>query len=186
MKLEPLPPSADHLLRRLKASPRLVAHLTLVHDVACRLTERLDADWGRMLSFDHAVVRMGAAVHDIGKAVIPDELTLPGRAHEAAGEALLLTHGFPEAIARIARTHEQWATDPAAAPEDLLVAAADTWWRGKRDDELETASCLWIAGETLAPAWKTYAYIDNVAASITADADARLSWQKQFATALGE
>src|SRR5215469_17385942 len=92
VNLKPLPPSVDDLLRQLKASPRLVAHLTLVHDVACRLTERLNADWGQMLAFDRAAVRMGAAVHDIGKTVIPEELTLPGHAHEAAGEALLRTH----------------------------------------------------------------------------------------------
>ena len=45
MNLEPLPPEVDDLLRRLTASPRLVAHLTLVHDVACTLTARLDAAW---------------------------------------------------------------------------------------------------------------------------------------------
>jgi putative nucleotidyltransferase with HDIG domain len=181
-----LPPSVDDLLQRLGAAPRLVAHLRLVHDVAGLLTERLDADWGEMLVFDRAAVRMGAAVHDIGKTVIPDELTRPGHTHEAVGEALLRTQGFPEAIARIARTHQQWATDPAAAPADLLVAAADTWWRGKRDDELEAALCRWIAEETPAPAWEAYAYLDDVASSITADADARLSWQQQFAAPQGE
>jgi putative nucleotidyltransferase with HDIG domain len=181
MQLEPLPPSVDDLLRQLRASPRLVAHLTLVHDVACKLTERLDTDWGQMLVFDRTVVRMGAAVHDIGKTAIPDELTQPGHAHEAVGEALLLAHGFPEAIARIARTHRQWATVPVAEPEDLLVAAADTWWRGKRDDELEAALYRWIAAETPAPAWEAYAYLDEVATSMTANADARLSWQQQFA-----
>jgi putative nucleotidyltransferase with HDIG domain len=164
----------------------LVAHLTLVHDVACRLTERLDADFGQMLVFDRTAVRMGAAVHDIGKTIIPEELTLPGHAHEAVGEALLRTHGFPEAIARMARTHQQWATDPAAGPEDLLVAAADTWWRGKRDDELEAALCRWITYETPAPAWEAYAYLDDISSSITADADARLSWQQQCAADHGE
>jgi hypothetical protein len=186
MNLKPLPPSVDDLLRGLRASPRLVAHLTLVHDVACRLTERLDADFGDMLLFDRATVRLGAAVHDIGKAVIPEELILPGHAHEAAGEALLRTHGFPEAIARMARTHQQWATDPAAGREDVLVAAADTWWRGTRDDELEAALCRWMASETPAAAWEAYAYLDDIASSITADADARLSWQRQFAVAHGE
>jgi hypothetical protein len=171
----------DDLLRRLRATPRLVAHLTLVHDVACTFTERLDADWGDRLLFDRTVVRLGAAVHDIGKTVIPDELTLPGHAHEASGEALLLVHGFPEAVARMARMHQQWATDPAAEPEDLLVAAADTWWRGKRDDDLEAALCRWIASETPASTWEAYAYLDEVASSITADADARLSWQQLFA-----
>jgi hypothetical protein len=186
MNLKPLPPSVDDLLRQLQASPRLVAHLRLVHDVACRLTERLDADWGQMLTFDRVAVRLGAALHDIGKTAIPKELTLPGHAHEAAGEALLLTHGFPEAIARMARTHEQWAPDPLAGSEDLLVAAADTWWRGKRDDSLEAALCRWMASETPASAWEVYSYLDDIACSITADADARLSWQQQFAAAQAE
>jgi hypothetical protein len=39
----------------------------------------------------------------------------------------------------------------------LLVAIADSWWRGKRDDQLETAVSRWIAQETQEPQWQVFA-----------------------------
>ena len=44
----------------------------------------------------------GAATHDVGKVLQPSELSGPGSAHEPAGHALLLAHGVPERLARIA------------------------------------------------------------------------------------
>ncbi len=41
MHLEPLPSEVADLLSQLDAPPRLAAHLTLVHDIACKLTARL-------------------------------------------------------------------------------------------------------------------------------------------------
>ena len=180
MHLEPLPAAVDELLHRLGSHPRLIAHLTLVHDVSCMLTERLDATWPG-LQYERAAVRMGAALHDIGKSVHPKELTQPGHAHEVAGEALLRAQGFPDTLARFARTHRQWAKDPVPQPEDLLVALADTWWRGKRDEQLEAAVCRWIAQQTQAAQWEVFAALDDLATGITADADLRLAWQQQFA-----
>lgn len=181
MHLEPLPSEVDDLLRRLGASPRLVAHLTLVHDVACRIIGRLDAVWSE-LPYGRPAVRIGAALHDIGKTLHPEELTHPGHTHELAGEELLHAHCFPETVARFARTHGQWAVDPAPQPEDLLVALADNWWRGTRDDQLEAAIRRWIAVETQLSEWQVFAVLDDIAADITADADTRLAWQQQFAT----
>lgn len=116
MNVAPLPPEIDALLRRMHASPRLIAHLTLVHDVACTLIERLDAAWPT-LHYDREAVRIGAVTHDIGKTVHPDEVTHPGYAHEAAGETLLLAQGFPNTLARFARTHGQWSATPTPSPE---------------------------------------------------------------------
>ncbi len=181
MDLAPLPPEVDELLHQLAAPPRLVAHLTLVHDVSCLLTARLDARWPA-LPYDRAAVRLGAALHDIGKIAHREELTQPGHAHEVAGEELLRAHGFPDTLARFARTHRQWADEPAPRPEDLLVALADTWWRGKRDDHLEAAVCRWIAERTQTAEWEVFAALDDLAADLTAQADARLAWQRQFAT----
>ncbi len=181
MRLVALPSDVADLLSRLKAPPRLIAHLTLVHDVSCRLTARLDAAWPT-LRYDRIAVRMGAAIHDIGKIVHPEELTQPGHAHELAGEALLRVHGFADTIARFARTHEQWADDPSPHPEDLLVGLADTWWRGKRDDRLEAAVCQWIAQQTQTAQWEVFATLDDIATDISADADNRLAWQQQFGT----
>jgi putative nucleotidyltransferase with HDIG domain len=102
LQLEPLPSDVDKLLQQLGAPPRLVAHLTLVHDVSCLLAAQLDATWPA-LSYDRTAVQLGAALHDIGKTVHPEELIQPGHAHEAAGEALLREHGFSAALARFAR-----------------------------------------------------------------------------------
>lgn len=179
MQVEPLPPEVRALLSRLGASPRLVAHLTLVHDVACQLIARLDTFWPA-LHYDRSAVQLGAALHDIGKVVHPEELTHPGHTHELAGEKLLRTHEFPESLARFARTHEQWSEENAVQPEDLLVAVADRWWRGRRDDPLEATIGRWIVGETRAAVWQVFAELDDIAADITSDADARLAWQQQF------
>jgi hypothetical protein len=179
MHLKPLPSEVGTLVSQLHASPRLIAHLTLVHDVACQLTARLDEVWPG-LPYDRNAVQLGAALHDIGKTIHPEELTHPGHAHELAGEALLQAHGFSGSLARLARTHGQWTEDPSSQPEDLLVAIADTWWRGKRDEALEAAITRWIVGATAAAVWQVFAALDNVAADITREADARLAWQQRF------
>ncbi|HLZ23824.1 MAG TPA: hypothetical protein VKQ30_17060 [Ktedonobacterales bacterium] len=102
-------------------------------------------------------------------------MTHPGHAHERAGEGLLRSHGFLEALARFAQTHQQWVQDPAAQPEDLLVAVADGWWRGKRNDQLEPAGCRWITAETRAAQWQVCATLDDSAADLTSEADVRLA-----------
>src|SRR5437588_155186 len=43
--LRPLPPVVVEILRGLDASPRLLAHLVLVHDVAAHLLEALAETW---------------------------------------------------------------------------------------------------------------------------------------------
>lgn len=176
MNLAPLPREVAALLRELHAPPRLIAHLTLVHDVARTLTARLDAAWPALV-YDRESVWMGAALHDIGKVAYPEELTQPGHAHEAAGEALLLDRGLPKALARFARTHAQWID---GSLEDLLVAAADTCWRGKRDERLDSALCHLIAQQTEIPQWQAFASLDDIVVGITALADQRLAWQAQF------
>src|SRR5579859_5702818 len=98
MNVAPLPPEVVTLLDKLNAPPRLIAHLTLVHDVARSLTARLDMAWPALV-YDHESVWMGAALHDIGKVNHPEELTQPGHAHELAGEALLRERGFPCTLA---------------------------------------------------------------------------------------
>jgi putative nucleotidyltransferase with HDIG domain len=178
MNLHPLPLQVHTLLRELFAPPRLVAHLTLVHDVACTLTAQLDASWPD-LAYDREAVRLGAAVHDIGKVVHVEELSQPGHAHEAAGEERLRAHGFPDEIARFARTHNSWDEDSPPRAEDLLVALADTWWRGKRDTRLEAAVCQWIVEAVRAPEWQVFANLDDISTAIAAHADERLAWQQR-------
>jgi putative nucleotidyltransferase with HDIG domain len=176
--LEPLPQAVCNLLDELGAPPRLVAHLALVHQVALELMRALACTWPE-LSYDQQAVLMGAATHDIGKVVYREELQEPGREHEDMGVALLRQHGFSEEQARFARTHGQWQDDPGTTLEDLLVALADTIWKGKRDEHLESAFVRYVARHRNEEPWVVYLALDDVMQPIVKGADARLAWQAQ-------
>ena len=100
--LAPLPDEILNLLTTVDASPRLVVHLRLVRSVAEQLVAAVMVTFPE-LTIDRAAVVFGAATHDIGKAVHRGELSAPGREHEAAGEKLLLDHGYAPELARFAR-----------------------------------------------------------------------------------
>ena len=102
-----LPDDARQVLKRLNAPPRLVAHLTLVHDVAADILKSLQAQWPN-LSIDKGAVLFGAATHDIGKVLHPAELVGPGSKHERDGPGLLEQVGIPADRCRFARTHGTW------------------------------------------------------------------------------
>jgi hypothetical protein len=168
----PLPADAARLLTELHAPARLVRHLSLVHDVAAALLDQLDAAGALPPAVDRAAVCFGAATHDIGKTLHPEELSAPGAQHERAGESLLLAHGVPPHLARFARTH--------AAPEDLedlLVALADRLWRGKRDPALEDRLLTTLSAALSLPAWQLLLTLDDIATALTHDAPARLAHQ---------
>jgi hypothetical protein len=173
--MKPLPPSVEQLLAAHGASPRLKAHLTLVHDVADSLTERIRAAWPDV-TFDKAAVLFGAAIHDVGKVVHPQELQGPGHAHEEAGVRLLVRSGIAEHLARFARTHGQWKEQDAAF-EDLLVALADKIWKGKRDDALEQSVVDAVAVRSGDEVWKVWLQMDDLLSDLADSADDRLSWQ---------
>jgi hypothetical protein len=176
--LAPLPAEAAALVRALGAPPRLVAHLTLVHDVAARLVLAVAARWPH-LALDADAVRFGAAIHDVGKALHPDELVAPGDLHEDAGRRALEAAGVAPTRARFAVTHAQWS---AASPlEDLLVALADKVWRGKRVDDLEDLVVTSLAAATGVTRWAAFSALDAILTTLTLDGDARLAWQAQHA-----
>jgi hypothetical protein len=124
---------------------------------------------------------MGAAIHDIGKAIHPRELSEPGHAHEDAGRRLLVEHGWPEQLARFAVTHggDLDADDPL---EDLLVAVADKVWKGKRDDALEQALVSHIATSCDQEPWQVWLTLDDILTDLAEPAAERLRWQANFAT----
>jgi hypothetical protein len=66
---------------------------------------------------------------------------------------------------------------PGVAFEDLLVALADTCWRGKRDEALETLVGQWIARHMLEEPWEAFLKLDAMATAITDQAEARIAWQ---------
>jgi hypothetical protein len=66
--LRPLPAAAESLLSDLQASPRLVAHLRTVHDVACELVA-----WAER-RHPSVAVDQAAGVHGAGRRAGPDRV----------------------------------------------------------------------------------------------------------------
>jgi putative nucleotidyltransferase with HDIG domain len=174
-----LPENAAVLLVEAKAPARLVAHLRLVHDVALRLLDAILQVWPT-LWVDREAVLFGAATHDIGKALHPDELYQPGAKHEIDGHRLLVKHGVEERLARFAETHSTWRRDNNSTLEDLLVALADTCWKGRRSEKLEDMVCQQILAQVQAEQWEVFAALDAAIDDLAADGDRRLAWQSQY------
>ncbi|MFF2778867.1 HD domain-containing protein [Streptomyces sp. NPDC058052] len=178
--LRPLPPEVAELLRSLEAPARLAAHLRAVHDVAVEL-----ADWVGDRYPGLAVVRdavlFGAATHDVGKTLHPEELSGPGSAHEAAGRDLLLDHGFAPDLARFAATHATW-DGPAVTIEDLLVSTADKIWKDKRVPDLEDRLVQALAAASGREPWEEYLALDDLLTRLGAGAAHRLAFQAAFPT----
>ncbi|CAM3494562.1 HD domain-containing protein [Kibdelosporangium persicum] len=172
--LRPLPDDVVALLEALDAPPRLAAHLRLVHDVACQLVDWFEA---RGLTVDREAVLFGAATHDVGKVLYPAELSGPGSQHEQAGYELLLERGFPERLARFARTHASWHA-PGVGLDDLVVSLADKIWKAKRVQDLEQLVVDRLGGEP----WEAFMALDDVLDRIAASADRRLAYQSSHPT----
>jgi hypothetical protein len=174
-----LPKQIEVICKNVDAPPRLVAHLTLVHDVAVSLVEETKRVLPK-ISFDEESIFFGAATHDIGKSLHRAELVEAGNAHESAGEQLLLKLGVEKRLARFARTHATWKGDKDLTVEDLFVSLADNCWKGKRIYELETLVAERIASETNQEVWDVFILLDDILQKLAEGADERLSWQAQF------
>jgi putative nucleotidyltransferase with HDIG domain len=176
--LRPLPEDVVVLLHDVGAPPRLVAHLRAVHDVAWQIADGLRKAYPE-LSFDRTEVLYGAATHDIGKALHPNELSEPGSEHEAAGCRLLCERGVPQRLARFAATHGAWDSADLRI-EDLLVSLADKVWKAQRVTDLEDRVVDRIAAVTGEPRWQVFMKLDEVLERIARGADDRLSYQNSF------
>ncbi|MFD6248616.1 HD domain-containing protein [Streptomyces roseolus] len=161
-----------------RPQPRLAAHLRAVHDVAVDL-----ADWVKErypdLAVDRDAVLFGAATHDLGKALHPEELSGPGSAHEADGRDLLLEHGFPPGLAKFAATHASWDRADVTI-EDLLVSTADKVGKDKRVPDLEDRLVQAPAAATGREPWEEYLALDDLLTRLGADAAHRLAFQAAF------
>jgi len=166
------------VLNRLNAPPRLVAHLALVHDAAADLLQSLSAQW-QDIPIDKEAVLFGAATHDIGKVLHPAELTGPGSNHEQDGPGMLEQLGIAAGRSRFARTHGTWKQEATLTLEDMVVVLADTCWKGKRDEELESHLASHIAGLQGIEKWEAFLAVDEMIARIAAHAEERLAWQSQ-------
>lgn len=177
--MQSLPKQIELLLISVNAPPRLIAHLTLVYDVAVQLIEKIKIVFPK-LSLDEESIFFGAATHDIGKSLYRSELVETGNAHELAGEKLLLEKGIEEKFARFARTHAIWNKDESLPLEDLIVSLADNCWKGKRISELENLISEKIALETNQEVWEVFINLDDILQKLTENADERLTWQSNF------
>ncbi len=177
--LAPVPDEALCLFGAWCASPRLIAHLYLVHDVASQLTAALRRSFPKVL-IDVETVRFGAVIHDLGKAMHPSELTAPGKLHEVAGEARLLEEGIPVSRARFARTHGLPADSPGLELEDLVVMTADKIWKGRRLDTLEERLTETLSAAAECEFWSAWPVVSALLDSLAEGSDARLTWQARF------
>ncbi|MEU5280973.1 HD domain-containing protein [Streptomyces asoensis] len=173
--LRPLPAQVASLLEDVGAPLRLVAHLRAVHDVAARLLDWLGPHCPA-LAVDRQAVLFGAATHDIGKTLHPEELSGPGSRHEEAGRNLLLARGVPAASARFAGTHACWDA-PDTAVEDLLVSLADKVWKNKRVADLEDLVVAELSRAGGRPVWQEFLDLDAFLTGLGEEAPLRLAWQ---------
>ncbi|MGW4893098.1 HD domain-containing protein [Kitasatospora sp. NPDC004240] len=173
--LPPLPPAVTALLTAVEAPPRLIAHLSLVHEVAVTILEWCAAEYPEV-AIDGAAVRFGAATHDIGKAVHREELSAPGSRHEPAGYGLLLAHGVAERSARFARSHASWG-EPGVSVEELLVSLADKAWKNSRVQGLEDLVVARFAESGGREPWDVFLTLDDLLTRIGDDAPRRLAVQ---------
>ncbi len=160
MAMPGLPVEALRLCRKLDAPHRLVEHLRLVHCVAFHLLEAFEASFPK-LAIDKEAVLFGAAIHDIGKVIHPEELIGPGDRHEDVGPSLLEKHGVSVKLARFARTHGRWNREPGEL-EDLLVALADNVAVGKRNDGLDQLTVNMLVELTGLEPWEIFSVLDGI------------------------
>jgi hypothetical protein len=173
-----LPAEVEELLDQLNSPPRLVAHLALVHDVASKVLAFALERWSK-LAIDCEVVLSGAATHDIGKTLHPEELDHPGHQHEAAGRSLLQARGWDPSRARFAVTHADWQSNDADL-EDRLVALADAVWKGKRVEELEERIAADIADRSRLSLWDVLPALQEHLDEIASFSAQRIEWQRKF------
>ncbi len=162
---------ARSMLAKLGAPPRLVQHTVLVGEAAEMLV-------GAMMKLgvpiDAHLVRLGVVFHDAGKIEHSAELAGPGRLHEPAGEALLLSAGVDAAVARCCMSHACWA-DMEVSFEELVVAIADTLWKGKRNEVLEKRVVEGAVARVGRPFWNLFVALDTQFEDIAAEGPGRLA-----------
>jgi hypothetical protein len=171
-----LPADVRQMLEMLNAPPRLVAHLTLVHDVAAELIQALRTRWPD-LPVNYDAVLFGAAIHDIGKVLHPNEIDGPGNDHEMDGPPLLEQLGIAPERSRFSKTHGTWKYEANLKCEDALVALADTCWKGHRDEELEMLLASRISSQERIEKWEAFVALDEILERVAGAAEERLAWQ---------
>lgn len=159
------------VLEAIGAPPRLVLHGELVAEAAQSLLTTMH---DLTLTLDEKWVLAGARLHDAGKVLHPEELDAAGASHEEAGQALLLAHGVDPKIARCCVSHARWRTMDCAF-EELLVALADSLWKGVRRTELESKVIDEVVRRGKGDRWTLFVELDSAFERIADEGPSRLS-----------
>ena len=175
MNLRPLPPGVLRLFDDLNVPARLRWHSILVHDVAAQLVGRLRQTF-QNLSLDDQAILQGAALHDAGKMLHPQELVGPGSQHESDGPRFLEEMGIEPTLARFARTHGTWMHEDVGL-DDLVIALADNLWKGRRNEQLETRVVEAVAQQAGQEKWLVFDRLDEIFAAIASEGANRLAIQ---------
>jgi len=162
---------AIELLIKMGASEHLINHVRLVGEAAEILLQTCEA---MNVPIDSAFVKVAVAVHDIGKIVHFHEMSAPGSQHEPRGEKILLAQGVSPKIARCCLSHARWHKMECSL-EELIVALADTLWKGKRIDALELEVIDNIARILRKDRWDVFPELDSQFEAIANEGGNRLS-----------
>src|SRR5262249_11904735 len=147
------------LLVDLGAPQRPVRHHELVVEAASVLCQKVFE--GFDVAFHREAVLLGAALHDVGKILYPDEMQATGHRHEQPGPSLPLERGVSHDLARFCVTRASWG-EPERSLEDLLVALADKLWKGKREQELEARVLDTLAKSARREPWEVFDQLDTI------------------------
>jgi HD superfamily phosphodiesterase len=161
---------AYELLKRLDAPDHLIRHARLVGEAADLLLGKFK-ELG--VTCDVRRVELGAALHDAGKILHPNELFEAGSLHEQAGQELLLAHGVQPEVARICVSHGAWDAEGVSL-EERMVALADKLWKGKRESDLELGMIDEIAVRLGLSRWDVFERLDTAFEEIAAGGVERL------------
>ena len=163
-------------LRSQQAPERLLKHHQLVVEAAKEIIVGLKNNFPD-LDCNYQQVLLGSAIHDAGKIIFTEEICAGGNNHELAGEKLLIELGIPANIARFCRTHACW-NDSGNTLEDLLVALADTLWKGCRNEQLEQIAIAKISSSIQKDFWDIFILADSLFEEISDRGTDRLnrSW----------
>jgi hypothetical protein len=167
---------AYELLRSLKAPDRLIQHAQIVSQTADSLLMKLKA---LGIFCNDLTVELGAVLHDAGKTLHPQELSVSGTLHLQAGKALLLANGVQPEVACCCHSHGAGAWNlPAVTFEERIVALADKLWKGKRIAELELGIIDEVATRLGVSRWEVFERLDNAFEEIASGGAERLRQSK--------
>ena len=158
------------LQRQSNFPSRLILHHEIVSNVAKTLAEEINL---LGVQVEVAKAELMAAIHDIGKTLVPEELSEKGSKHEALGVRVAEKLGLDPSTSKICTSHGS-TTPEGLSKEEIVVRLADKLWKGKRDAEFERKVAEVFSQELKEAAWKTFLKLDLIFENIAARAADRL------------